>query len=65
MGAKRYNPSMRAPLPVVTTPRQRLLSYLRRAREEAVAMAADGANMAEAIISIDDVVKEVYDAVPE
>lgn len=65
MGARRYNPSLRAPLPVVTTPRDRLLSHLRRAREEAVAMASDGADMLEVIFSINDAVNEVRNAVPE
>lgn len=66
MGAKRLNTSLRAPLPVTDTPRQRLLSHLRRAREEAVALAFDSEhNMFEVVSSIDYTVREVKDAIPE
>lgn len=65
MGAKRYNPSMRAPLPAVTTPRQRLLGHLRRAREEAVAMHHDGIDLWEVLPAIDEAIREVRRAVPD
>ena len=65
MGTRRYNPSMRAPLPVATTPRDRLLSHLRRAREEAVAMHHDGTDLWEVLPAIDEAIREVRNAIPE
>lgn len=59
MGTRRYNPSLRAPLPVATAPRDRLLSHLRRAREEAVAMARDGVDIGTALQEIKEAIREV------
>lgn len=65
MGTPRYSPSMRAPLPVVTTPRDRLLSHLRRAREEAVAIHHDGVDLWEVLPAIDEAIKETRLAIPQ
>lgn len=61
----RRSPAMRAPLPVATTPRERLLSHLRRAREEAVAIVVDGTDLWEVIPAIDEAIREAKNALSE